>query len=478
MSDIAVALTGSIARDGQSAPTADLPMAGFKHTNVAPATALNEYARADQVQAGSLLRCTAEANTGDAYTGLLPFGATTFVSGQTITYKFPATNTTTTPTLSLNSSPAWPIRRQNGGAVLAGDCQSGIPSQLVWNDTAWLFSSGSGIAAGADTQVIFNDGGVAAGDAGLTYAKATDTLTTGVVLTGDGTLAAPAYSFTSDTSLGMYKSLPGIIDFVVSSAPRLRVHYSLLVLPPTNPLAWASDAAFTITDAGIGRNAAGVVEINNSQPGSLADLKLRAVYAGSGSAAAPAYSVGAANTGFYSAGAGYLDFALLGTARYQFNATGFLPYVDNSATLGYSAGRWSTVYAATGAINTSDIRLKKDVKDSRLGLAFIEALHPVSYRWITGSNKVVQEGEGEDLKTTTVAVPGVRTHWGLIAQDVKKAVDASGVEDFAGYVVDDMKDPDSYLSLRYEEFIAPLIKAVQELSAKVKTLEAQLAAKG
>jgi hypothetical protein len=230
----------------------------------------------------------------------------------------------------------------------------------------------------------------------------------------------------------MYKSLPGIIDFVVSSAPRLRVHYSLLVLPPTNPLAWASDAAFTITDAGIGRNAAGVVEINNSQPGSLADLKLRSVY----------------------------------------------PGTDNSSSCGTASLRWSVVYAATGAINTSDIRLKKDVQDSKLGLAFIEALHPVSYRWITGSNKVVQEGEGEDLKTTTVAVPGVRTHWGLIAQDVKKAVDASGVEDFAGYVVDDMKDPDSYLSLRYEEFIAPLIKAVQELSAKVKTLEAQLAAKG
>ena len=54
---------------------------------------------------------------------------------------------------------------------------------------------------------------------------------------------------------------------------------------------------------------------------------------------------------------------------------------------------------------------------------------------------MVQEGEGEDLKTTTVALPGVRTHWGLIAQDVKKAVDASGVEDFAGYVVDDMDEP-------------------------------------
>lgn len=41
--DMADALTQSIARDGQTNPTANLPMAGFNHTNVSNPTALNQY---------------------------------------------------------------------------------------------------------------------------------------------------------------------------------------------------------------------------------------------------------------------------------------------------------------------------------------------------------------------------------------------------------------------------------------------------
>jgi hypothetical protein len=35
----------------------------------------------------------------------------------------------------------------------------------------------------------------------------------------------------------------------------------------------------------------------------------------------------------------------------------------------------------------------------------------------------------------------------------------------------DKDDPDSQQALRYDQFIAPLIKAVQELTAKVEKLE-------
>ena len=37
----------------------------------------------------------------------------------------------------------------------------------------------------------------------------------------------------------------------------------------------------------------------------------------------------------------------------------------------------------------------------------------------------------------------------------------------------DKDDPDSTQSLRYDEFIAPLTKALQEAIAKIETLEAQ-----
>ena len=62
---------------------------------------------------------------------------------------------------------------------------------------------------------------------------------------------------------------------------------------------------------------------------------------------------------------------------------------------------------------------------------------------------------------------GVRKHYGLIAQEVKEALDKAGVEDFGGWV----NQEDNTQALRYEEFIAPLIKAVQELSARIKAIE-------
>jgi len=120
---------------------------------------------------------------------------------------------------------------------------------------------------------------------------------------------------------------------------------------------------------------------------------------------------------------------------------------------------WKTIYSNTGTINTSDSRLKTNVQDSLLGLDFINSLRPVSYKFIEGSK--TEDG---------LSIPGERTHWGLIAQEVQSVIEDAGV-DFGGWVLLDKTDQDSEQALRYEEFIAPLIKAVQELSARVKSLE-------
>ena len=55
----------------------------------------------------------------------------------------------------------------------------------------------------------------------------------------------------------------------------------------------------------------------------------------------------------------------------------------------------------------------------------------------------------------------------MIAQEVKEALDKTGVDRFGGWQEDE--NGSQYLSK--EMFIYPLIKAVQELSAKVKALE-------
>jgi len=174
------------------------------------------------------------------------------------------------------------------------------------------------------------------------------------------------------------------------------------------------------------------------------------------------------------------------------NAGALSPDTDNAYTLGASGYRWSQLWAATATINTSDERAKNTIVDSGLGLDFISALRPVSYKFNVGQNIVTQEPDGEEainipavlgengeiitpattetrpkFKQVVTPRPGARTHYGLIAQEVKAVL---GDTDFGGYIYDEPTD--SY-GLRYEEFVAPLIKAVQELTARVKDLESK-----
>ena len=52
MDGFATGLSTAITRDGQSPAAANLPMGGFKHTNVADGTARDQYATVGQVQDG------------------------------------------------------------------------------------------------------------------------------------------------------------------------------------------------------------------------------------------------------------------------------------------------------------------------------------------------------------------------------------------------------------------------------------------
>jgi len=137
---------------------------------------------------------------------------------------------------------------------------------------------------------------------------------------------------------------------------------------------------------------------------------------------------------------------LRGTHWYVGDGATFAPNTDASSPLGTSTYKWSTVYATNGTIQTSDRNEKNTILQSDLGLSFIDQLKPVSYKF---NNKD-------------------KTHYGLIAQDLEEVLEKEGktLDDFAGIVKDEK------YGLNYSELISPLIKAVQELSAKVAALEA------
>lgn len=156
---------------------------------------------------------------------------------------------------------------------------------------------------------------------------------------------------------------------------------------------------------------------------------------------------------------------------------------DNAFDIGGSANRFVNVWASSGVISTSDKRTKFAIKDSSLGLAFINDLRPVQYRR-KDAQKVVTEiprkptkanpNPAPRIKTTTRK--GTRTHYGLLTQEVRETLLSHGAEDAAIWGLADKDDPDSLQWLRYEGFIAPLIRAVQELSARCDELESTVRA--
>jgi hypothetical protein len=144
------------------------------------------------------------------------------------------------------------------------------------------------------------------------------------------------------------------------------------------------------------------------------------------------------------------------------NATGgqirFQPQSDNAVDLGSSGVRWDDIYATNPTINTSDRNEKNTIKETDLGLDFINKLKPVSYIW---NNKT-------------------RTHYGLIAQDVEDLLSEinKDTKDFAGFIKADVSEEKDNIKhsygLRYNEFISPMIKAIQELKADNDSLKARI----
>jgi hypothetical protein len=152
-----------------------------------------------------------------------------------------------------------------------------------------------------------------------------------------------------------------------------------------------------------------------------------------------------------------------------------------SYNLGQVGQRWGQLFSRYAVNVLSDGSLKTDIiglSETNLGMAFIRKLRPVSYKWIHEGEYPVDESGNlifdDPLNPNTpkyVARSGIRPHTGFIAQEVKQAFTDAGVEDWAGWTKDDVNDPNSLQALRYEEFISPLVAAVQNIDARLAALE-------
>jgi hypothetical protein len=154
-----------------------------------------------------------------------------------------------------------------------------------------------------------------------------------------------------------------------------------------------------------------------------------------------------------------------------------IPSSSNQIILGNSSV--TSIGGAVGWTNFSDGRYKKNIQQNVPGLAFINRLTPITYTLdIDGiETKLHQNDKSPSIKGLTskpnylddpilkqaIQEKSAITYTGFVAQDVEKAADSVGFT-FSG--IDKPKDINqSFYGLRYGDFVVPLVKAVQELSA-------------
>ena len=181
----------------------------------------------------------------------------------------------------------------------------------------------------------------------------------------------------------------------------------------------------------------------------------------------------------------YAESAAAGTANQIAIDYGTVSQGANYATIGnasitrlYAASDGDAVLYADGTINTSDKRTKEKIEDISLGLGFINKLQPVQYEkrqpvdydddlkaklsWSKDGSapRIMEDDEKNKLRV------------GFLAQDVGSALEEFGFSTNNDLVYVDKNTTKQHLE--YSNMIAPLVKAVQELSTTVKEQQNQI----
>ena len=206
-------------------------------------------------------------------------------------------------------------------------------------------------------------------------------------------------------------------------------------------------------------------------------------------------------TGDFIIGSGHCIYPDAGSTTYGLKFTYFtnpilqiIPNNDANTYLGHASYRFAEVrsvnmYISAGTAVTSDRRYKNTINelDEELSNNFIMSLKPSSFKYNDGESG--------------------RLHYGLIAQDVEDAMKANNIssQEFAGLIIEKLTEPierdvldndgnivineetgepqkESYLKetgeikydLRYEEFIAPMIKVIQKQNREIEDLRNEI----
>ena len=248
LSDMATALTGSIASDGQTTASGNLPMGGFIHTNVGNATVRTNYASAGQVQDGTLTYLTSVAGT-DTITAVGAVGMTAYATGQKFTFVSAGANTGAA-TININSIGAKALTKNGATALSAGDIPSGAAVEVVYDGTQFQVVSAMPVTATGDVvgPASATDNAVVRFDAttgkliqnsvviiadttgdvtGVGNLTASGNLTAGGIATiGAGSASTPSLTTTGDTNTGIFFPAADTIAFAEGGVESMRINAS------------------------------------------------------------------------------------------------------------------------------------------------------------------------------------------------------------------------------------------------------------
>jgi hypothetical protein len=153
-------------------------------------------------------------------------------------------------------------------------------------------------------------------------------------------------------------------------------------------------------------------------------------------------------------------------------ANGFGYNLDCEAgytTIGQAAEDIRAVHGTATWAAVSDQRYKKDIADSTTGLNFINALQPRTFNYKTLGE--LPETFRAYKADSTEVYKSSQTQHGFIAQEIKAAIDAdSSIAD--GFKLWDDRE-DGSQEVAEAALIPVLVKAIQELTARLETLEGE-----
>lgn len=138
--DLATGINNCLTKDGQNTATANLPMGGNKHTDIADGTSRTQYASIGQIQDGEIWYAASAAGS-DSYAITLSPAVTAYQAGQVFHFKADVANTGSA-TLNVNGLGAKDIRRNgNLSSLQTGQIKANQIVTVVYDGTQFQMQS-------------------------------------------------------------------------------------------------------------------------------------------------------------------------------------------------------------------------------------------------------------------------------------------------------------------------------------------------